>query len=143
MTLHDNADDSLDDLFLGIGGVLLVATFVMATVIIDLAQGLLEAEQAQNFIYLIQNGPRVVRMWYAAAAIYSFSVWFIKLGIAWFLCRLSNNILQYGRWRPLVFGWICFSFCCVIIIYFSVCPMNIFVQETLMSDPGHLSKRTF
>jgi hypothetical protein len=57
------------------------------------------------------------------------------MGIAWFLCRLSNNILQYGRWKNILFYYICFSFFCVFVIFWSACPPNDFVTETLASSP--------
>jgi hypothetical protein len=76
MTSFSYADVSLDDLLLGIGGILLVATFAMATIVVNLAQELEDAEAAYNLEYLIEHGPQVVRMWYATAAIYLFSVVF-------------------------------------------------------------------
>jgi hypothetical protein len=76
MTPFSYADISLDDLLLGIGGMLLVATFVMATIVVNLAQELEDAEAAYNLEYLIDHGPQVIRMWYATAAIYLFSVVF-------------------------------------------------------------------
>lgn len=57
------------------------------------------------------------------------------MGIAWFLCRLSNNILQYGRWKNILFYYICFSFVCVVVIFWAACPPNDFVTETLASSP--------
>ena len=66
------------------------------------------------------------------------------MGIAWFLCRLSNNILQYGRWRPVVFGWICVSFTIVIIVFWSACPVNTFISETMQqTDRLHLCMHLF
>ena len=62
------------------------------------------------------------------------------MGIAWFLCRLSNNIFQYGqgRWRNVLFYYVVASFACVIVIFWASCLPNDFVKETTSgSFPPH------
>src|SRR5277367_4174066 len=66
--------------------------------------------------------------------------WFIKLGIAWFLCRLSNNILQYGRWKNLMFWYVVSSFVCVVVLFWATCPPGDFISETLSSVPPSTSQ---
>jgi len=61
------------------------------------------------------------------------------MGIAWFLCRLSNNILQYGRWKNILFYYVCFSFVCVVVIFWAACPPDDFVTETLAATPSTTS----
>src|SRR5437868_3016488 len=76
---------------------------------------------------------------YAILSEEAYQKWFIKLGIAWFLCRLSNNLIKFGRLRHILFGYIVASFVCVVIIFWASCPPNDFVTETLASSPPSTS----
>ena len=64
----------LDDLFLGIGGLILVETYIVGTVIIGWVRNLDDATQRGDLVYLIENAPRLIRYWYSTSATYIFSV---------------------------------------------------------------------
>ena len=104
----------------------------MGTVVVNWVQVLETALADDNIVWVLDNDGRILRYWYSTSATYIFSVWFIKMGIAWFLCRLSNNIFQYGqgRWRNALFYYIVASFCCVIILFWASCLPDDFVAET-------------
>lgn len=64
----------LDDLFLGIGGLILVETYIVGTVIIGWVRDLDDAAQRGDFVFIIENAPRLIRYWYSTSATYIFSV---------------------------------------------------------------------
>jgi hypothetical protein len=137
----------IDDLFLGIGAVILLETYILGTVVAGWAQQYNIAVAEDNIVWILQNDARMIKYWYSTSATYIFSIvrnivlaltdkqWFIKLGISWFLCRLSNNILHYGRWKNSLFWFILTSFCCVLVIFWASCPPADFVAETLTAYP--------
>jgi len=112
--------------------VILVETYAMGTVVGIWIQELFEALVDGNILWAIENDTRILRYWYSTSATYIFSVWFIKMGIAWFLCRLSNNIFQYGqgRLRNVLFYYIVASFGCVLVVFWASCLPNDFIRET-------------
>lgn len=139
----------LDDLFLGIGATFLVQTFIVGTIVYGWVEEMNAAIARNDLGWILENDHRIVAAWYSTSATYIFSIvssprnalmqWFIKLGIAWFLSRLSNNIPRYGRFKNLLFWFVLGSFVCVIIIFWSVCPPNDFVEETVSSFPPSTS----
>jgi len=64
----------LDDLFLGIGGVILVETYIVATVIVKWVRALNAALAEGDLLYVLENAPKLVRYWYSSIATYIFSV---------------------------------------------------------------------
>src|SRR5271155_4012361 len=107
----------LDDLFLGIGATVMVQTYIVGTILYGWVEELDAAIAGDNIVWILDNDHRIIAYWYSTSATYIFSIvplpfwkkliweWFIKLGIAWFLCRLSNNIFQYGRWKNILFWY--------------------------------------
>ena len=75
------ADKRLDDLFLGIGGLILVETYIVGTVIISWVRGLDDAVQRGDILFVLDNAPRLIRYWYSTSATYIFSV----------VCRHNNR----------------------------------------------------
>ena len=48
----------------------------MGTILVGWAEELEDAEEAGNLLYLLDNVPKVLRLWYATCAVYTFSVVF-------------------------------------------------------------------
>src|SRR5271155_701200 len=125
----------------------MVQTYIVGTILYGWVEELDAAIAGDNIVWILDNDHRIIAYWYSTSATYIFSIvplpfwkkliweWFIKLGIAWFLCRLSNNILQYGRWKNSLFWYVVGSFVCVVIIFWATCPPNDFITETLSSVP--------
>lgn len=77
---------------------------------------------------------RTILLWYHVFFRWGLQQWSIKIGIAWFLCRLSNNILAYGRWRNIMFGYICLSAVTVVIVFFASCPVENFINDRILTS---------
>ena len=125
----------------------MVQTYIVGTILYGWVEELDAAIAGDDIVWILDNDHRIIAYWYSTSATYIFSIvplpfwkkliweWFIKLGIAWFLCRLSNNILQYGRWKNILFWYVVASFVCVVVIFWATCSPNDFITETLASVP--------
>lgn len=87
------ADNRLDDLFLGIGGLILVETYIVGTVIIQWVKDLDDAVQRGDIVFLLNNAPRLIRYWYSTSATYIFSVVLISASAT----MLMEVVYQIGN----------------------------------------------
>ena len=64
----------LDDLFLGIGAILLLVTFSVGTYVVELADDVKRAMASGNVMGVSDRVDTILKCWYTASATYNFSV---------------------------------------------------------------------
>jgi hypothetical protein len=67
---------SLDDIFLGLGGICCVVMLIIGTITIDLYDNVVVAFNEGNFEYALDNHDNLVVLFYWDTAVYTFSVVF-------------------------------------------------------------------
>jgi hypothetical protein len=63
-----------DDLFLGIGAVILLQTYIVGTILYGWVEQMYAALNEGNYVWLLDNDVRIVRFWYSTSATYIFSI---------------------------------------------------------------------
>jgi hypothetical protein len=63
-----------DDLFLGIGAVILLQTYIVGTILYGWVEQMYAALDEGNYVWLLENDVRIVRFWYSTSATYIFSI---------------------------------------------------------------------
>jgi len=59
---------------LGIGAIIMLETYILGTVVSTWVQGLEDAIQTGDLIYILDNAPRLIRAWYSTSATYIFMI---------------------------------------------------------------------
>jgi hypothetical protein len=64
----------LDDLFLGIGAVILLQTYIVGTIVVGWVDELTVALESDDIVWILNNDTRIIRYWYSTSATYIFSI---------------------------------------------------------------------
>ena len=64
----------LDDLFLGIGAVILLETYIVGTIVVGWVDELTAAIERDDIVWILNNDTRIIRYWYSTSATYIFSI---------------------------------------------------------------------
>ena len=64
----------LDDLFLGIGAVILLETYIVGTIVVGWVDELTAAVERDDIVWILNNDKRIIRYWYSTSATYIFSI---------------------------------------------------------------------
>ena len=64
----------MDDLFLGIGALILLHTYIVGTIVVGWVEELTEAVERNDIVWILNNDERIIRFWYSTSATYIFSI---------------------------------------------------------------------
>lgn len=64
----------MDDLFLGIGAVILLQTYIVGSIVVGWVEELNAAIERDDIVWILNNDTRIIRYWYSTSATYIFSI---------------------------------------------------------------------
>lgn len=84
-----------DDLFLGIGAVILLQTYIVGTILYEWVEQMFQAFNDGNYVWLFDNDVRIIRFWYSTSATYIFSIvpQFRLCVLTWLVVDQDGNCL--------------------------------------------------
>jgi hypothetical protein len=90
----------LDDLFLGIGAVVLLQTYIVGTIVAGWAEEFYQAIATDNFVWILENDARLIRWWYSTSATYIFGIVYVMLiGLTVVVCEAWNRVVSLSPFK--------------------------------------------